>query len=410
MPVWVRFPVLPVECYTTRWLKQAGNHIGRTVRVDFATLLATRGKFARVCVEVDLDKPLMAGYRMGGDYYMLQYEGLTDLCFGCGRYGHRMHLCPEKATFSAATGNGASDEGNRAEAMPQGNHAGPRAGDGKSPSTTEEAGEGHGEWSIVQRNRRRSTKEVRGNTGNSLPRTDPNVSGADSGKSKQNPTDRGAESEKSKQNHPTNTAGGGPKKVLGNQAATTEGIVASNGASGSRFSGLAVNIEDENGNEEDTEMDINVTQGADRVQSNAGVDGRGKTTSVEEIEAMEGVELAASDPSLLDGVRTQSVSKLGPKPKQAQNSNNKKKNGAMKDVTNILEAQPVKLKPDWTGSKSGRGPRVKIVGPATSWTKHGNQNAQTDGRGGNNNNFNVHGAQYHCAHPTRLEGIRIQNP
>lgn len=46
MPMWVRFHVLSVKCYIVRWLKQAGNHIGRTIKVDFATLLASRGKFA----------------------------------------------------------------------------------------------------------------------------------------------------------------------------------------------------------------------------------------------------------------------------------------------------------------------------------------------------------------------------
>lgn len=52
MPVWVRFHVLPVEYYTVRWLKQEGNHIRRTVKVDFATLLASRGKFTRVMLRL----------------------------------------------------------------------------------------------------------------------------------------------------------------------------------------------------------------------------------------------------------------------------------------------------------------------------------------------------------------------
>lgn len=92
-----------------RWLKQGGNHIGCTVRVDFATLLASRGKFAHICVEVDLDKPLMAGYTMRGDYYRLQYEGLIELCFGCGRYGHRYPICPEK-TNGGEKSNGKDDK------------------------------------------------------------------------------------------------------------------------------------------------------------------------------------------------------------------------------------------------------------------------------------------------------------
>lgn len=68
LPVWVRFPMLPLEYYTERWLRKEGNEIGLTIKVDIATLLASRGKFARVCIEVDLKKPLMARYRMRGEF------------------------------------------------------------------------------------------------------------------------------------------------------------------------------------------------------------------------------------------------------------------------------------------------------------------------------------------------------
>lgn len=64
--VWVRFPILPVEYFNENWLVRAGNKIGRTVKVDKTTLIASRGKFARVCVEVDLKKPLKSGYDLRG--------------------------------------------------------------------------------------------------------------------------------------------------------------------------------------------------------------------------------------------------------------------------------------------------------------------------------------------------------
>lgn len=43
IPVWVRFPVLPVEYYIERWLRNAGSHIGKTIKVDIATLLVSQG-------------------------------------------------------------------------------------------------------------------------------------------------------------------------------------------------------------------------------------------------------------------------------------------------------------------------------------------------------------------------------
>lgn len=51
LPVWVKFHVLPVEYYSERWLKKAGNLIGQNIKVDITTLLASQGKFAHVCVE-----------------------------------------------------------------------------------------------------------------------------------------------------------------------------------------------------------------------------------------------------------------------------------------------------------------------------------------------------------------------
>lgn len=80
LPVWVRFPMLPVEYYSERWLWRAGDCVGRTIKVDVTMLIASRGKFARVSVEVDLTKPLKAGYRMRGEYWNLQYKGLHDVC------------------------------------------------------------------------------------------------------------------------------------------------------------------------------------------------------------------------------------------------------------------------------------------------------------------------------------------
>ncbi|XP_075481174.1 uncharacterized protein LOC142521884 [Primulina tabacum] len=50
--VWVRFPCLPVEYYDKDFLMKIGRKIGRPIRVDQATSLVSRGKFARICVEI----------------------------------------------------------------------------------------------------------------------------------------------------------------------------------------------------------------------------------------------------------------------------------------------------------------------------------------------------------------------
>jgi len=52
--VWVRFPGLNLVCYDKSFLLAMASAIGCPIKVDTNTLKVERGKFARVCVEVDL--------------------------------------------------------------------------------------------------------------------------------------------------------------------------------------------------------------------------------------------------------------------------------------------------------------------------------------------------------------------
>src|SRR4051812_37687190 len=52
LPVWVRFPWLPVEYYTEKWLWNAGNNIGKTIKIGDTTLATSRGRCAWICVEI----------------------------------------------------------------------------------------------------------------------------------------------------------------------------------------------------------------------------------------------------------------------------------------------------------------------------------------------------------------------
>lgn len=87
--VWVIFRTLPVEYFKESQLQEPGNQIGHTIIVDSTMLATTTGKFAQVCVKVDLKKPLKARLKMRGKYWKLQYEGLHEICFLCGKYGHK---------------------------------------------------------------------------------------------------------------------------------------------------------------------------------------------------------------------------------------------------------------------------------------------------------------------------------
>lgn len=79
--VWVRFPKLSVEYYSIDWLHRAGNKLGKTLKVDMATIASSRGKYARVCVEIVLRKPLLTGYSFKGQQWGIQYKGLHVIYF-----------------------------------------------------------------------------------------------------------------------------------------------------------------------------------------------------------------------------------------------------------------------------------------------------------------------------------------
>ncbi|XVE99570.1 hypothetical protein REPUB_Repub03eG0210600 [Reevesia pubescens] len=85
---WIRFPGMPLKYYDNTILRCLGDEIGRSVRIDRTTSNMSRGKFARICVELDLNKPLVSKIFIGGRWQKIEYEGLKMLCFHCGRFGH----------------------------------------------------------------------------------------------------------------------------------------------------------------------------------------------------------------------------------------------------------------------------------------------------------------------------------
>lgn len=58
--VWVRILGLPIEDYDDQVLTFIGNRIGKMVKVDKNMLTMRMGKYARLCVQLDLTKLLVA--------------------------------------------------------------------------------------------------------------------------------------------------------------------------------------------------------------------------------------------------------------------------------------------------------------------------------------------------------------
>nr|POE88793.1 uncharacterized protein CFP56_25239 [Quercus suber] len=92
--VWVRLNELPIEYYNAEALHRIGNAIGKVLRVDTFTASESRGRFARLCIQIDVEQPLVTAILLGKAEQPVTYEGIQKLCFGCGRLGHRRETCP----------------------------------------------------------------------------------------------------------------------------------------------------------------------------------------------------------------------------------------------------------------------------------------------------------------------------
>ncbi|PNX86740.1 zinc ion binding nucleic acid binding protein [Trifolium pratense] len=104
--VWLRISGLPIEYYDSGALHFIGNRVGKTVKVDKNTLTQERGKYARLCVQVNLTKPLLAMFTIKGRKYNIEYEGLHMLCTTCGRFGHYKDGCPIKVKDTNVSNTG----------------------------------------------------------------------------------------------------------------------------------------------------------------------------------------------------------------------------------------------------------------------------------------------------------------
>ncbi|KAI9108458.1 hypothetical protein K1719_020649 [Acacia pycnantha] len=90
---WVRFPDLLAPLFDKKFLLNLGNSIGKAIRLDVHTAKRTRGRFARMCVELDLTKPLIPQFKVEGQILSVVYESLGHICNRCGRVGHTKEGC-----------------------------------------------------------------------------------------------------------------------------------------------------------------------------------------------------------------------------------------------------------------------------------------------------------------------------
>ena len=139
---------------------------GLPLKVDTSTSLTSCGKFARICVEVDLRKNLVSKVILKVESYLIEYEGLKIICFACGKYGHHKEACSKVIEENAKT-MVAMEERHR-DKVKESKDSGMEANNNDTDSNgkKEEIEGNYGEWMIAKkRGRKPGGSNKRNNNG-----------------------------------------------------------------------------------------------------------------------------------------------------------------------------------------------------------------------------------------------------
>ena len=92
--VWIRLNELPIELYETKVHKEIGESIGKVLWIDSHTAMEAHGRYARLCIQIDINRPLVNSILIGRFEQVVTYEGIQKLCFSCGKIGHKVEAYP----------------------------------------------------------------------------------------------------------------------------------------------------------------------------------------------------------------------------------------------------------------------------------------------------------------------------
>ena len=157
MALWIRFPELPIEFYDPLVLREIGLAIGPVLQIDSYTASGSRASFARLCVQIDLSKPLVNLVRVGRLRQKVMYEGILAFCFCCGRLGHKQENCGFRVRPMEKTREEGSSERQKVQQTEQADHA--KHSDQSNPN--------FGDWMIVTK--RKNSVRMGRNRGTKLP-------------------------------------------------------------------------------------------------------------------------------------------------------------------------------------------------------------------------------------------------
>ncbi|KAK3229450.1 hypothetical protein Dsin_001331 [Dipteronia sinensis] len=83
MPVWVRLSKRSMEWIDVDLLWNIGGMLGNTCKGDPITESQVRGRFVRICIEIDIAKPLKGALIIDDRIIKVENKSLGLICFKC---------------------------------------------------------------------------------------------------------------------------------------------------------------------------------------------------------------------------------------------------------------------------------------------------------------------------------------
>ncbi|XP_054792525.1 uncharacterized protein LOC129298145 [Prosopis cineraria] len=158
---WIHISQLPLDYYDQGILYVLGSQIDHVLKVETTTIKRKKGRFARLCVKLDLNATLRPIVLINRKEKRIQYESIHLICLKCGRYKHDADNCPVRPlppeTMQGQALGNSSNKGESVNVNPKAIILHMKLGameDGKEVMEVAESDVCYEEWMIVQRRRR----------------------------------------------------------------------------------------------------------------------------------------------------------------------------------------------------------------------------------------------------------------
>jgi len=114
VPVWVKFPNLPLKCWSLKCLSKITSVLGKPIQSDMLTSSMSKLSYARVLVEINLlsDLPYSIEVTLPNGSILHQqvvYETLPRFCKHCRTLGHITSTCTKSQPTNVSTTQRAHD-------------------------------------------------------------------------------------------------------------------------------------------------------------------------------------------------------------------------------------------------------------------------------------------------------------